>query len=106
MALHFNSSQPARPAKPGLLRTSQAVELKPLTAVIFCVLFHGSKYQLRAVVWKWHVAPSTEKSVALQQHSRQLYLSNLPVEAALERMSSLPSVQRPQGVSISEDKTT
>lgn len=49
--------------------------------VIFDVLFNGTKYQLREVVWKWHIAPSVEKSVALQQHFRQLYLSNLLLDA-------------------------
>lgn len=43
--------------------------------------FYRAKYQRRAVVWKWHIAPSVEKSVALQQHFRQWYLSNLLVGA-------------------------
>lgn len=57
------------------------MELKPLAVVIFDVLFNGSKYQLREVFRKWHIAPSIEKSMALQQHFRQLYLSNLLLDA-------------------------
>lgn len=90
--------QLARQANPGLLRSSQAVELKPLTVVLFNVLFMGQNIQLRDVVWKWHITPSIEKSLALQQHLRQC-LSNFSAfpffttcwwMRALERMSSLP----------------
>jgi len=49
---------------------SYAVEQKP--AVMFYVLLYGPKYQLGGLVWKWQIASSGEKSVALPQNFQQL----------------------------------
>lgn len=53
-------------------RSSYAVEQKPLPAVMFYVVLHGSKCQLSSLVWKQQTASSVEKSVALGHNFRQV----------------------------------